>query len=60
MTFKINKESSKNKKTLLAKEFELLVKELKESGLEVRENSEETETNKTTVYFCFSKKKKEG
>ena len=60
MTFKINKENPKNKKTLLAEEFELLVKELKESGLEVRENSDEIETNKTTVYFYFSKKKKEG
>ena len=60
MTFKINKEYPKNKKTLLAKEFELLVKELRDSGLEVHENLEEIKNNKTTVHFYFSKKKKEG
>ena len=51
----------KRQKTLLEKEFELLIQELKKSGLVVNENVENIETEKTLVTFISRKKeKKEG
>ena len=44
------------KKTLLEKEFKLLVQELKESGLKVNENFEE-KNNKNSLKVTFIKKK---
>ena len=48
---------NKNEKNLLAKEFELLVKELKDSGLEVNENSQK-ETSRESIFVTFISKKK--
>lgn len=53
-----NKYTYSNKKNLLAKEFELLIQEFKESGLEVNENYEEIKPNEMLVNF-ISKKKEE-
>ena len=53
-----NKNTNFNKKNLLAKEFELLIQEFKESGLEVNENYEEIKPNEMLVNF-ISKKKEE-
>ena len=47
----------KIKKTLLAKEFELLVEELKESGLKVNENVEEKINKNELIITIFSRKK---
>ena len=44
------------KKTLLEKEFQLLVQELKDSGLKVNENFEE-ENNRNILKFTFIKKR---
>ena len=44
------------KKTLLEKEFKLLVQELKESGLKVNENFEE-KNNRNILKVTFIKKK---
>ena len=54
--------SKKEVKTnLLAKEFELLIQDLKDSGLVVNENVENIDTDKTIVTFISEKKeKKEG
>ena len=46
----------KRKKTLLEKEFKLLVQELKESGLKVNENFEE-KNNRNILKVTFLKKK---
>ena len=53
-----NKNTNSNKKNLLAKEFELLIQEFKESGLEVNENYEEIKPIEMLVNF-ISKKKEE-
>ena len=45
------------KKTLLEKEFKLLVQELKESGLKVNENFEE-KNNRNILKVTFLKKKR--
>ena len=45
-----------HKKTLLGKEFELLIRELKESGLKVNENFRE-ENNRNFLEVTFFKKK---
>ena len=51
----------KREKTLLQKEFELLVQDLKKSGLVINENVENIETDKMLVTFISEKKeKKEG
>ena len=51
----------KRDKTLLQKEFELLIQDLKKSGLAINENVENIETDKTLVTFISGKKeKKEG
>ncbi len=51
----------KREKTLLQKEFELLIQELKKSGLVINENVENIETDKILVTFISEKKeKKEG
>ena len=51
----------KRKKTLLEIEFELLIQDLKNSGLVVNENEENIETDKIIVTFISGKKeKKEG
>ena len=51
----------KRKKTLLEIEFELLIQDLKNSGLIVNENVENIESDKTLVTFISGKKeKKEG
>ena len=51
----------KREKTLLQKEFELLIQDLKKSGLVVNENVENIETDKMLVTFISGKKeKKEG
>ena len=48
-------------KTLLQKEFELLIQDLKKSGLVINENVENIETDKMLVTFISGKKeKKEG
>ena len=53
--------NKKREKTLLQKEFELLIQDLKKSGLVVNENVENIETNKMLVTFISGKKeKKEG
>ena len=54
--------SKKEVKTnLLAKEFELLIQDLKDSGLVVNENVENIDTDKIIVTFISGKKeKKEG
>ena len=44
------------KKTLLEKEFQLLVQEFKDSGLKVNENFEE-ENNRDILKFTFIKKR---
>ena len=44
------------KKTLLEKEFQLLVQELKDSGLKVNENFEE-ENNRNILKVTFIKKR---
>ena len=46
----------KRKKTLLEKEFKLLVQELKESGLKVNENFEE-KNNRNILKVTFLKKR---
>ena len=46
----------KRKKTLLEKEFKLLVQELKESGLKVNENFEE-KNNRNILKLIFFKKR---
>ena len=45
------------KKTLLGKEFELLIKELKDSGVKVNENFKE-ENNKKELTVTFIKKRR--
>ena len=51
----------KRDKTLLQKEFELLIQDLKKSGLVINENVENIGTDKTLVTFISGKKeKKEG
>ncbi len=51
----------KRDKTLLQKEFELLIQDLKKSGLVINENVENIKTDKTLVTFISGKKeKKEG
>ena len=51
----------KRNKSLLEVEFELLIQDLKKSGLVVNENVENIETDKTLVTFISGKKeKKEG
>ena len=45
------------KKTLLGKEFELLIKELKDSGVKVNENFQE-ENNKKELTVTFIKKRR--
>ena len=51
----------KREKTLLQKEFELLIEDLKKSGLVIDENVENIETDKMLVTFISRKKeKKEG
>ena len=51
----------KREKTLLQKEFELLIQDLKKSGLVINENVENIGTDKTLVTFISGKKeKKEG
>ena len=51
----------KVKTNLLAKEFELLIQDLKDSGLVVNENVENIDTDKIIVTFISGKKeKKEG
>ena len=51
----------KIEKTLLQKEFELLIQDLKKSGLVINENVENIETDKMLVTFISRKKeKKEG
>ena len=45
------------KKTLLGKEFELLIKELKDSGVKVNENFQEENNNKELI-FTFIKKRR--
>ena len=51
----------KRNKSLLEVEFELLIQDLKKSGLVVNENVENIETDKTLVTLIPGKKeKKEG
>ena len=51
----------KREKTLLQKEFELLIQDLKKSGVVINENVENIETDKILVTFISGKKeKKEG
>ena len=51
----------KIEKPLLQKEFELLIQDLKKSGLVINENVENIETDKIVVTFISGKKeKKEG
>ncbi len=53
--------NEQRKKSLLEIEFELLIQDLKNSGLVVNENVENTETDKIIVTFVSGKKeKKEG
>ena len=48
--------TSTGKKTLLEKEFQLLIQELKDSGLKVNENFEQ-ENNRNVFEVTFVKKK---
>ncbi len=48
--------TSTGKKTLLEKEFQLLLQELKDSGLKVNENFEQ-ENNRNVFEVTFVKKK---
>ena len=51
----------KRERTLLQKEFELLIQDLKKSGVVINENDENIETDKILVTFISGKKeKKEG
>ena len=51
----------KRQKTLLEKEFELLIQDLEDSGIVVNKNVENIETDKIIVTFVSGKKeKKEG
>ena len=53
--------NEQRKKSLLEIEFELLIQDLKNSGLVVNENEENIETDKIIVTFISGKKeKKEG
>ena len=47
----------REKKTLLGKEFELLIQELKDSGVKVNENFKE-ENNKKELTVTFIKKRR--
>ena len=47
----------REKKTLLGKEFELLIQELKDSGVKVNENFKE-ENNKKELTVIFIKKRR--
>ena len=49
--------TSTGKKTLLEKEFQLLIQELKDSGLKVNENFEQ-ENNRNVFEVTFVKKKR--
>ena len=48
----------KREKTLLQKEFELLIQDLKKSGLVINENVENIEPDKMLVTFISGKKRK--